>query len=243
MLAAANFSTQSAFDVRFEWGMAGMAAITVQCDVAVIVDVLSFSSCVDVACSRGARVWPYPFKDESAQAFADQHHAILARSRSEANGAYSLSPTSLSQLPSGAALVLPSPNGATLSHACKALQVYSACLRNASSVATHASRTARSVAVIAAGEKWPDGMLRPALEDLLGAGAVIHALTGRKSPEAQMAQAVFLAMQSHVEQSIVSCASGIELAQRGYEDDIAMACQLNVSQTVPKLVDGCFISI
>jgi 2-phosphosulfolactate phosphatase len=242
MLAAPNFTTQSAFDIRFDWGMAGMAAIAPSGHVAIIVDVLSFSSCVDVACSRGARVWPYPFKDDRAQAFADRHQAILARSRSESSGAYCLSPASLSQAPFDTALVLPSPNGATLSHACAASHVYAACLRNASAVAADASRSAQSIAVIAAGEKWPDGTLRPALEDLLGAGAVIHALSGRKSPEAHMAEAAFLAMQTRLPQVIATCASGVELVQRGYEEDVAMACQLNFSQTVPKLVDGCFIA-
>jgi 2-phosphosulfolactate phosphatase len=241
MFAAPNFTTQSAFDIRFDWGMAGIAAIAQSVNAAIIVDVLSFSSCVDVACSRGARVWPYPFKDDSAQAFADRHQAILAQSRSEAGGAYSLSPASLSQIPLGTELVLPSPNGATLSHASTALHVYAACLRNASAVAADASLSAQSIAVMAAGEKWPDGTLRPALEDLLGAGAVIHSLKGRKSPEAQMAEAAFLAMQKQLPQVIAACASGVELMQRGYEDDVAMAYQLNVSQTVTKLVDGCFI--
>jgi 2-phosphosulfolactate phosphatase len=242
MFVAPNFTTQSTFDIRFDWGMAGMAAITQSDNAVIIVDVLSFSSCVDVACSRGARVWPYPFKDDSAQAFADRHQAILARGRSEASGAYSLSPASLSQIPLGTALVLPSPNGATLSHACPSSRVYAACLRNASAVAEHVSRAAQSIAVIAAGEQWPDGTLRPALEDLLGAGAVIHSLLGRKSPEAQMAEAAFLAMQTRLPHTIATCASGVELVERGYEDDVAMAYQLNVSQTVAKLVDGCFIA-
>jgi 2-phosphosulfolactate phosphatase len=242
MFAAPNSTTQSAFDIRFDWGIAGMAAIAAQAHAAIIVDVLSFSSCVEVACSRGARVWPYPFKDDSAQAFADRHHAILARSRSEASGAHSLSPASLSHVPLDTALVLPSPNGATLSHACTALHVYAACLRNASAVAADASRSAQSIAVIAAGEKWPDGSLRPALEDLLGAGAVIHSLAGLKSPEAQMAEAAFLAMQPRLPQVIATCASGVELMQRGYEDDVVMAYQLNVSQTVTKLMNGCFIA-
>lgn len=34
----------------------------------------------------------------------------------------------------------------------------------------------RTVAVIPAGERWADGSLRPAIEDLLGAGAFIREL-------------------------------------------------------------------
>ena len=55
--------------------------------------------------------------------------------------------------------------------------VVAASLRNAEAVgAWIGEQDYNSVAVVAAGERWPDGSLRPALEDLLGAGR------GRSTP-------------------------------------------------------------
>lgn len=75
--------------------------------------------------------------------------------------------------------------------------VVAACLRNARAVAAWLSERSGAddgpVTVIAAGERWPDGSLRPA-QDLLGAGAVVAALAQRRgvrvSPEAAAAGAV-----------------------------------------------------
>ena len=92
-------------------------------------------------------------------------------------------------------LVLPSPNGSAIAAAAPGVTV-AASLRNASAVAEWLSERFRGdvepVSVIAAGERWPDGSLRPALEDLLGAGAVLSALVARtgvsESPEAAAAR-------------------------------------------------------
>ena len=85
---------QSGFDVRCEWGENGVQRLAPGADVVVIVDVLSFSTCVEVANSRGAIVFPYRWKDESAAAFAASVNAELASVR-RAGGGYSLSPASL----------------------------------------------------------------------------------------------------------------------------------------------------
>jgi len=209
---------QAGYDVRFEWGEYAAVHIAREVDVAVIVDVLSFSTALGVACSRGAQVLPYRFKDATAGSFAKQSAAELSVDRGAPG--YSLSPGSMNAIPEGTRLVLPSPNGSTLTLLCQAGDIVAGCLRNASGVARWADDTRRSITVIAAGERWPDGTLRPAIEDLIGAGAIISHLSGRKSPEALVAETAWRAVQSDVQSVIRSSASGRELIERGYGDDV-----------------------
>jgi 2-phosphosulfolactate phosphatase len=49
--------------VLAEWGLGGIDALRDRVAVLVIVDVLSFSTAVDVAVSRGAKVYPFPYED------------------------------------------------------------------------------------------------------------------------------------------------------------------------------------
>jgi 2-phosphosulfolactate phosphatase len=46
--------SQDPFSVRFDWGLRGAAEQAGKADVLIVVDVLSFSTCVDVAVGRGA---------------------------------------------------------------------------------------------------------------------------------------------------------------------------------------------
>jgi 2-phosphosulfolactate phosphatase len=43
--------------------MPGAEALLDRADAFVVVDVLSFSTCVDVTCSNGAQVFPFPIHD------------------------------------------------------------------------------------------------------------------------------------------------------------------------------------
>jgi 2-phosphosulfolactate phosphatase len=206
----------------------------------VIVDVLRFTTAVDAAVSAGGSVYPYRWRDDSAANFATQVGATLAGDGD--SGGPSLSPLGLSRLDPGARIVLPSPNGST----CAAIaaesgaEVVAACLRNAASVATWLNQRTTEVTVVACGERWPDGTLRPALEDHLAAGAVLAHLDGRRSPEAQAAAALWAATQPDVAAAVRASASGQELLARGWDDDLDFAVNLDVSDTVPLLVDGAF---
>jgi 2-phosphosulfolactate phosphatase len=137
--------------------------------------------------------------------------------------------------------VLPSPNGATIISAAAELGpvVLTGCLRNAGAVATAADALGGTISVIAAGERWPDGSLRPSLEDLLGAGAILDRLDGgTRSPEAQAAAGAARVLDPA--NQLQHCASGRELITAGYEQDVQIAAELDVSHVVPLLRDDRF---
>jgi len=238
---------QTEYELRCEWGWQGLAQLAPASAVSVIVDVFSFSTAVDIAVSNGAIVFPYGTRDDSLEDYARQRGAQVAQDIRSHSG-YSLSPASLTGIEAGHRLVLPSRNGGALSRgtgllACKAPVIFTACLRNAAAVAHAASQHGADIAVIPAGERWPDGSLRPSLEDWLGAGAVLAALPGRPSPEAQAAVSAFRELRHDLARTLRGCYSGQELLERGFASDLELAAQLDVSCSVPRLRDGAYVAV
>ncbi len=264
--------TQSRARIRFDWGLAGALASAGQPGTAaVVVDVLSFSTAVSVACDAGVETFPFRWRDVRASQFAEAHGAQLAAGRRD--GGVSLSPASIRawlDSPSRPGrLVLPSPNGSSI---CYALgeqgggPVLAGCLRNAAAVAGWLARELTSgrlsaVTVVAAGEQWPDGALRPAVEDLWGAGAVLARLrsllagtafspaAGRSfspeagtafSPEAAAAAAAFEAAEPELGRLLENCASGIELIEDGFAEDVAIAAEFDAAGIAPVLTADRF---
>jgi 2-phosphosulfolactate phosphatase len=225
-------------EVHCEWGASGLAACVPRADVVVIVDVLSFSTCVEIAVSRGAAVFPFAWRDERAAAFAREVGAELAGPRGQAP--LSLSPATFLGVSPGMRVVLPSPNGATLSRQAGHGPILTGCLRNAAAVGQAAGGIGRRVLVVPAGERWSDGSLRPCLEDWIGAGAIAEALGGSCSPEAEAARAAFRVARPDLARLLCGCASGQELIDRGYREDVGLAAALNVSAAVPILADGAY---
>lgn len=238
-LAEVHFD-QCDFDLKCEWGLDGLLTLQSSSDAVVIVDVLSFSTAVDIAVSNGASVLPYRWKDDSARRFATENGAVLADGRN-IGGTYTLSPASLRSIPRGTALVLPSPNGSTLALSAKGVPVYTACLRNAPAIAKRVAAHGSRIAVIPAGERWPNAALRPCLEDLIGAGAILDALAGSLSPEAEMAVATFRRFRRDLHGVLSRCGSGKELIERGFELDVELAAEYAVSALSPILVQQRFI--
>lgn len=169
------WAAQAGVSVRLEWGAAAIEHLAGDVDCVVVVDVMSFSTCVDVAVARGARVYPYAWRDAGALAYAQGLGAEIASSDRRLAEGWSLSPTSLARVPAGLKLVLPSPNGSAIAFAArdKGAAVFCGGLRNRRATARACAPYER-ILVVAGGERWPDGSLRPALEDLVGAGGIVR---------------------------------------------------------------------
>ena len=211
---------QSAYQVRFDWGIPGLKRVAAA-DVVVVVDVLRFSSTLPDVVAAGVEV-----------ELAD---AVVWSSN-------------------GAAVAAAASDGAT---------VLVGGLRNASVVARaimaiqdrRQQRT--SVAVIAAGELTPDGGLRFAIEDQLGAGAIIAALgdlgIDHTSPEAAVAAESARGLRRALRHLLSASGSGRELvdgvastarmeASGIVPATTAAAAELDAVDVVPVLRDGRFVA-
>ena len=227
--------------VALEWGPVGARTLAERSDVVVVVDVLSFSTALTIAVERGATVWPHT-GGESARQLARDIGAVLAGNRSSHEG-LTLSPQSLLDVDDETRLVLPSPNGSSIAFAAinGGVPVVAGCLRNASAVSRFLQDFDR-IALVPAGEQWGDGSLRPAYEDLVGAGAVVDRLAGRDpglqlTPEAEVAALAFRSLRP-----LELCPSGAELVERGFAGDVLIASEIDVTDVVPALVEGRFVA-
>lgn len=225
---------QDGFSYRFDWGTSGVAALA-DCAVLVIVDVLRFTTAVTVAAERRIAVTP-AFTGTATDADGSLLELSPATVRSNSTNHISLW----------------SRNGALVAIAAAATggTVIAASLRNASAAARLAIARAddRPIGVIAAGERWPDGTLRPAEEDLIGAGAVLRSLDPGGSltepccsPAARAARAAFLDAEPLLLDLLTATASGRELWESGLGDDVREAARLDISDAVAVFDGGRFV--
>ncbi|MDP3950037.1 2-phosphosulfolactate phosphatase [Microbacterium sp.] len=210
---------QSAYQVRFEWGVAGLQRLA-PADVVVVVDVLRFSSTVTDAVASGRSV-----------------------SLADAEGW--------------------SRNGAAVVAAAGESTVLLGALRNASAVAKtvlelqNRRQQRTSVAVIAAGELTDAGDLRFAVEDQLGAGTIIAALSDlgadHTSPEAAAVCESARGLRRAMRHLLTASGSGKEIADgvaatariEGaglVPTGTAAAAEVDATDVVPVLNDGQFIA-
>jgi 2-phosphosulfolactate phosphatase len=246
---------QGGYRVRFDWGPVGADAVAPGAAFVAVVDVLSFTTTLTVAVEQGLHVLPYRWRDDSAVDVAHRNGAMLAVLRKEAGpGQVTLSPESIlhANLRGGGIdrLVLPSPNGSAISVrlADAGVTVVGVSLRNAAAAAAWVGREAgdRPIGVVASGERWPDGSLRPAVEDLLGAGAFLEGLAPSGlldgfSPEAGAALWAYRGVADRLPDALRESVSGRELRGFGFSGDVAVASAVGASTVVPVLRDGWFV--
>lgn len=196
---------QSDYQVRLEWGEAGLARLA-PADVVVVVQTLGLTAHALSACEHGADLDLTEDADAAAR---------LARA-AEAAGAH----------------------------------VVIGGLRNAAAVAAHVmavqhGRGARtSISVIAAGsvDDADATGVRFAVDDLLGAGAVVAALgdlgIDHASPDAAVAGEGFRALGGAVRHLLTASGNGRALAADGEREAVLAAASRDAASVVPVLHDG-----
>lgn len=189
---------QSTYQVRLDWGTAGLSRLA-PADVVVIVDVLRFSSTV-------------------IDATASDTEVVLAEAEGwSRNGAA----VAAAAAPDTTVLVGGIRNASAIARAVQTIQ--------------ERRRARTSVAIIAAGEADAAGTLRFAVEDQLGAGAIILALSDRgidhTAPDAAVAAEGFRALRGALRHMVGASGSGRELAA-----GVAATARIEASGLVPTAV-------
>jgi 2-phosphosulfolactate phosphatase len=239
-------------DVHVEWGAIGAQLAAERGDLVVVVDVLSFSTAVSLAASRGAVALSYSEPEIEASGGREALCAslgaeIVAKDRRATDARFSLSPASLATIATGDRLIFTSLNGAACTSAASpAPEVVVGCLTNRTAVGSFVAsrlsdRGARRCTIIAAGEHWSSSTgtepgIRPGVEDWLGAGAIAAAMRAhdlRLSLEARLAVGSYEAAAGGIAGALDDCISGRELIAKGFADDVALAADVDSVEVVP----------
>lgn len=203
---------QRRYQVRMEWGAAGLARLAPS-DVVVVVDVLRFSTTVTDAVARGDAV---PL-DESA-------HAVSLNGAAVAEAAEA----------AGAVVLLGClRNARAVAHAVMSEQ------RRRGDRTSIAVIAAGELAGRDAGAPLrfsvEDQLGAGAVVDALGALGIDHT-----SPEAAAACESFRGLRSAVRHLLTASGSGQELVDQGRRDEVMAAAAVDAESVVPVLRDGVF---
>lgn len=240
---------QPGYRCRLEWGRRGARVAATRGEVLVVIDVLSFSSAVATAVENGAMIFPCAWEDDpAALAVRVGAEAAVKRQEVPARGRFSLSPPTFDAARPGERIVLAGPNGATCCRYGQTVpHLFVGAFVNAEAVAGALAAVLEespdlAVTILACGERWQepseDGEIRFALEDYLGAGAILAHLPAprlSRSPEARAAEAAFRDARLDLAAVLAGCGSGRELIAKGYKQDVTHAARLNVYAAVPVL--------
>jgi 2-phosphosulfolactate phosphatase len=243
-----DWFAQTTYRCRLAWGRRGAADAAARGDVLIVVDTLRFSSAVVTAVRYGARI--YPCLDERDAAAVAQRTGAQPAAHAFGSG-FSLSPLSYAGVTPGTKVALTALNGATCArYGSAAPYLFAGTLLNAAAAGAAVGRliaaTGLSVTVVPCGERWQtpseDGEIRFAIEDYLGAGAILAALGPiEKSPEARVCEGAFGAARGALEEILLECGSGRQLVARGRGDDVRHVAQLDLYDVVPILCVDHFV--
>jgi 2-phosphosulfolactate phosphatase len=243
-MTSVDHFNQASHRVRFDWGWRGCREAAARGDVVVIVDVLRFSTMVATAASRRIAIVPASDADD-IDTLGREHRAIRIDNP--------LTPLRYLQIESGTRVVVRSPNGATCARLARgAPEVVVGAIVNASAVAAYLREALtrgrqQGATVIACGERWADasedGALRFAIEDYLGAGAILHGIDADLSPEARLCASAFEASKHQLLPLLLDCGSGRELLARGDRSSVELAAALDRYDVVPILRDGALVPL
>lgn len=234
-------------DIHVEWGLAGASLAAAREDLVVLVDVLSFSTTLSIACGRGATVIVYSPAELAAmggrdKAARDLDAQVISKSRQFSEKTFSLAPSSLMNCPAGLRLIVTSLNGANCVAAASSDRgSIIGCLRNRTATAEYlagelqnGSNSIARVTIVPSGEQWSSTSQetgwRPCVEDWLGAGAIVELLQQRGFPlsvEAELAMSSFQSVSDRLPEVLLESVSGRELVSKTFTEDVKLAAQLD----------------
>ena len=203
-------------------------------DVAIMVDVLRASTTISVALEKIPNIIP-TLEIEEAIALAPKHQAFLAGERGGATiEGFDVgnSPIEIQRL-HGETLIITTSNGTRILEGISGRALVGSFI-NAKAVAQKAREIAVDhIEVVMAGVRG-----QFAIEDFLGAGAIISQLQDQELDE--MAQAACLAIGNHkmVDQAVKNSRSAKNLNKLGFGADVDFCLQRDKLKIVPEFKDG-----
>ncbi len=235
---------------HFDWGVFGVQQAVRRGDIIIVVDVLSFSTSVAIAVKNSAFIFPAK-SDEDAMNLKDQFRTEISVKRNEvpSKGKFSLSPATYYEIEPETKITLLSPNGATCTRQIdNSRSVFCGALVNCSTVAEAAFNEAvkqnNNITVVACGErlKGSDDIykIRMAVEDYLGAGAILSKIPLPKTAESIVCENAYGKLANHVPDLIWKCESGVELRAMNFGNDIHIATNLNSIPVAPIYKNGFY---
>ncbi len=206
-------SVEPKFDIHCCWGFKLEENVISSYDVCIIVDVLSFSTSLDLLLQS----------KEPAKTIVGASQLLGG-----------ISPKKL---------IIPSPVGLPQRLKLYKKPVLAGCLRNARAVARMAFQLGNSVLVIPMGDKISNEEFKTCSEDFIAAGAIISYMKGSRSPESKAAQDIYNTSKNDISAMVKLSISARQMMLKGFATEVDAACQFNKSKHVPLLDKGMLVDI